>query len=515
MNLASLAVFVLPPVLGAIIGYVTNAVAIKMLFRPYREWRVLGVRVPFTPGIIPRRRENLAESIARMVSDELLTEDTVLKQVSSPGFLDGLRRSIAGFTQRMLSTRIPEWLESEAGGGRGATVVKDVIVTASRSSRFRSVLARFLFATLSRYGDRRIDELVGDRRSDVVDALVGSLQRWAATAERRREVVRAISDWVESGVEQNGRFSDRLPPSLVDAVTEIVSGVYEPAAELLVEWLRSDRMREELERRGRFLLRDVLDRLTALQKLFVAAAQYDRQIEANMSSIVEDALDSLEAFLREDRTKEKLIELVGKKLRDAGVRKNGKPGGRSVLPSGHARRIVDALCDALATEEGGRALRVVLGGLVDPLARKTVAEVVSSFSSFEVIAERLSTLVCERIEALFSDQRGHRNALAKAFRDGGLLTPADLGMIDADTKDRLDSWLGDRVESLVRDRVPTMLRTLDVRALVVDRINGLDVEQVEGLLMRVIHRHLKWINVFGAILGFLIGTLQILTRLWS
>ena len=48
--------------------------------------------------------------------------------------------------------------------------------------------------------------------------------------------------------------------------------------------------------------------------------------------------------------------------------------------------------------------------------------------------------------------------------------------------------------------------------MVVEKINGLEVEAVEGLLLRVIHRHLKWINVFGAILGFIIGMVQIVTR---
>ncbi|MCK4514025.1 MAG: DUF445 family protein, partial [Spirochaetaceae bacterium] len=48
--------YVLPPALGAVIGYVTNYVAIRMLFRPLTERRVFGVRVPFTPGIIPRQR---------------------------------------------------------------------------------------------------------------------------------------------------------------------------------------------------------------------------------------------------------------------------------------------------------------------------------------------------------------------------------------------------------------------------------------------------------------------------
>ena len=44
--------------------------------------------------------------------------------------------------------------------------------------------------------------------------------------------------------------------------------------------------------------------------------------------------------------------------------------------------------------------------------------------------------------------------------------------------------------------------------MVVDRINRLDVARVEQLLMIVIQRHLKWINVFGAMLGALIGLSQ-------
>ena len=44
--------------------------------------------------------------------------------------------------------------------------------------------------------------------------------------------------------------------------------------------------------------------------------------------------------------------------------------------------------------------------------------------------------------------------------------------------------------------------------MVVDKINQLDVAQVESLLMMVIARHLKWINVFGALLGALIGLSQ-------
>jgi uncharacterized membrane protein YheB (UPF0754 family) len=53
---------VAPPVVGGVIGYFTNDIAIKMLFRPYRPWYVGKQRVPFTPGLIPSNQERLANA---------------------------------------------------------------------------------------------------------------------------------------------------------------------------------------------------------------------------------------------------------------------------------------------------------------------------------------------------------------------------------------------------------------------------------------------------------------------
>jgi uncharacterized membrane protein YheB (UPF0754 family) len=62
-----------PPVLGGIIGYFTNDIAIKMLFRPYQAIYIAGRRVPFTPGLIPRNQERLALNISKTIMGSLLT----------------------------------------------------------------------------------------------------------------------------------------------------------------------------------------------------------------------------------------------------------------------------------------------------------------------------------------------------------------------------------------------------------------------------------------------------------
>jgi uncharacterized membrane protein YheB (UPF0754 family) len=71
--------YVSPPVLGGIIGYFTNDIAIKMLFRPYRAIYIGGRRVPFTPGLIPANQERLAKNISNTIMGSLLTPDELQK----------------------------------------------------------------------------------------------------------------------------------------------------------------------------------------------------------------------------------------------------------------------------------------------------------------------------------------------------------------------------------------------------------------------------------------------------
>ena len=68
---------IIRPLIGAGIGYVTNWIAVKMLFRPINECKIGKIKVPFTPGIIPKNKARIAESIGDAISKNLLTEETL------------------------------------------------------------------------------------------------------------------------------------------------------------------------------------------------------------------------------------------------------------------------------------------------------------------------------------------------------------------------------------------------------------------------------------------------------
>lgn len=77
-------------VIGGVIGGFTNFLAIKMLFRPYRAYYIGKWRVPFTPGLIPKRRDELAKQLGKMVVTHLLTPESLQKKLMQQDFVQDL-----------------------------------------------------------------------------------------------------------------------------------------------------------------------------------------------------------------------------------------------------------------------------------------------------------------------------------------------------------------------------------------------------------------------------------------
>ena len=67
-------VLVLIPVISAGIGYLTNVVAIRMLFHPQKPMNILGFKVQ---GLIPRRKNEMAGAIANIIQEEFISGEDI------------------------------------------------------------------------------------------------------------------------------------------------------------------------------------------------------------------------------------------------------------------------------------------------------------------------------------------------------------------------------------------------------------------------------------------------------
>ena len=76
---------VLPVLIGAVIGYCTNYLAIRMLFHPYKAVKIGKWTLPFTPGIIPKNQSRVASAVGTAVSEQLLTKDVIYESFHRDG----------------------------------------------------------------------------------------------------------------------------------------------------------------------------------------------------------------------------------------------------------------------------------------------------------------------------------------------------------------------------------------------------------------------------------------------
>ena len=81
--------------------------------------------------------------------------------------------------------------------------------------------------------------------------------------------------------------------------------------------------------------------------------------------------------------------------------------------------------------------------------------------------------------------------------------------LDSEQLDHLNRFITDYVIQVLSQRLPDLLQSININELVVNKVDSLDIERVEGLLLIVIARHLKYINIFGAFLGAIIGFMQV------
>ncbi len=79
--------YLLGPAIGSLVGYVTNDVAIRLLFKPTHPKYIFGIKVPFTPGLIPKERGRIAEAVGKSVSENLMNKEVLEKNLLSEDML--------------------------------------------------------------------------------------------------------------------------------------------------------------------------------------------------------------------------------------------------------------------------------------------------------------------------------------------------------------------------------------------------------------------------------------------
>lgn len=104
--------YIIAPLLGGVIGYITNDIAIRMLFRPHKAKYIMGVHIPFTPGIIPKEKGRIAEALGGVISENLMNKDVLERYLLSDDMVGKVRFAVEEFieTQKYNKETVKEFL---------------------------------------------------------------------------------------------------------------------------------------------------------------------------------------------------------------------------------------------------------------------------------------------------------------------------------------------------------------------------------------------------------------------
>ncbi|WP_307768697.1 DUF445 family protein [uncultured Bacteroides sp.] len=118
--------YITAPLLGGIIGYITNDIAIRMLFRPHTAKYLFGIHIPFTPGLIPKEKGRLAEAIGNAINENLMNKEVLEKYLLSEEMIGKVRISVEDFigTQQRNQETLLQFLEHYLTNEEIANIVK-------------------------------------------------------------------------------------------------------------------------------------------------------------------------------------------------------------------------------------------------------------------------------------------------------------------------------------------------------------------------------------------------------
>ena len=531
--------WVLPLVWGGLIGYLTNALAIRMLFRPLTRKYLFGIPVPLTPGIIPRRRGELARSIGRMVARDLLSTETLRERLDSEAFGRALQEQFRNVREAIARKPLADVAAAVGGAGSvpgpagqtGAPIDWPELVRRILEQMLRRLVGSraFIYGVRSLV-ERLVDDLGARRLRDLVTAdqlarlVAGGVLPALTGSPVRVQVGNAVRHWLQRRRQENTPLHRLLTPDTVELLVALLQRNLPALLEALFAWLRGPEMRRQLEVRGRALVRDILDKLNVMQKMFVTVGQYDESLNQRMPAIVTDVIEQAETAAATGAVQEQIVAAARRAVTRWGERGVREVTGDTAeqldeLVEHLVHRVFDALAGAGAGAETSPVVRAVEGWYREQEA-VTVAELAARYLGVQpaAVADALSNLL---LSALARPETAVRLAeqipgmVSGALGDAaaaGTATVQDVVSLAPDTALQLDRFLARRSIAFLSERLPSVMATVDVESMVVARVEALDPHAVEQLLLTVMARHLKWVKLFGAVIGAAIGVLMIVLQ---
>jgi len=500
-------------------GYAGAWLAVRMLFRPRRPVKLLGLTI-FPQGMIPRHRERLATAIGKAVGEELVSQETIMEELLGKDFLrKKIRGVIDAYTQELLAQNYPSLVETLPTNLRGPVLDAITSLQFTVSEHIDAVLKNEeTQIAISSFVERRVDEVLSRRVSSIVDnktfeSIVGFLEDRIRSAFDSPALEKNIRDFVSRRIDDlvgtETTLGSMFTPDAVALLKEKANEQIEPVAHQLTEIAAAERTRNQI---GALIKREVheyYEGLPFFKKIFVSRDNLLSEVD----DLVNESLPKrIEETLKGDFFAEEARGFIGSAIDKAMTRPLPDVIGK-INPEQLDRlkaQISSAVVNLIRGEEMRRSISAYLTDTLEKLRPHSIDSILRTIHP--EAEQKLKGMLSRGLLSVVAGENTSRLVNDMLSRQVEQLLAAPLGRLsdkigEEKVRSASDSF-GDTLIAAIREKLPDAIREFDVGGVVREKIKAYPADKLEALVMSVAKEHLRTIELFGAFFGLVIGLVQ-------
>ncbi len=500
-------------------GYAGAWLAVRMLFRPRRPFKVLGITL-FPQGMIPRHRDRLANAIGKAVGEELVSQETIMEELMGKEFLrKKIRGVIDSYTEDFLAQSYPSLIEALPSNLR--TPILDAITSLQFKigAHIEDVLkSEESFETIRSFVERRVDEVLSKRVSEVVDEdsfekVIAFLEERIRSAIGSAELEVKIREFVGRRVDDLANtetpLGDLFTADAIDLLKEKATEQIAPMSHHLTEIAAAERTRNQIGALIKKEVHEFYENLPFFKKIFVSRDNLLSEVD----DLVNESLPKrIEETLKGDFFAEEARNFINISIDNALARPMPEVVGK-IAPDQLDRLKAQIVKAVLGLLRGDEMMRSVSAYVTDSLSTLRPHSIDSIMRTLHPESEeKLKAMLSKGLLSIIArdDTSKIINDMLSRQVDRLLATP--IGKLsDSVSEEKLraaSESFADTIIAAIREKLPEAIKEFDVGGVVREKIMNYPAEKLEALVLSVAKEHLRTIELFGALFGLFIGILQ-------
>lgn len=526
-NISPYIVYLAPPLIGAFIGYLTNRVAIRMLFRPLKPWYLFTLRIPMTPGVIPSKRHDLALNIGEMVGEHLLTSTEVGKALKKKKFQDHLygliKGRIGGILERdlgPLSALIPKRFTSyyDIGAKTIAYNIKTSLHSYMDSDEFEDTVRGSIESSFQQFIEHDIDSVIDrEGRGESYIILDQSIRKMIASPAMDQWVEDFVYQKVNRVLKKEKSLDDLLPGAFKDLLIQTVESQTPELLKKFADIFKDPDIQKKIIGGVKIGVENFISSLgpmSSMVKNFVSM----ETIEQKVTEYFKEKEDDISAWLQNEDVQQKISASTLDRLQNILNTPivNFVNGNKSLNINTFTNTMSQQLLAFLREESSVKTISQMVQDNIEVYIKggsTNIRTVIQDMFGVESVTKSGKWLSAEGLSLLRTD----KTRKTVDFMVDSLLTSLlqkPIGRLsDILPKDVREGFYGSIqkiASAMLATEVPGLVHSLDIRTIVTEKVDSLDLLRLEALLLSIMEEQFKYINLFGALLGFVIGCCNIL-----